>query len=76
MEKKFCEVIFRSWIVNKLEPWIVAASVNTAYEFEFVKETEKAVQLHIFNPKDKLNNGFNKWLPKSSIENLGWVLAK
>lgn len=76
MEKKFCEVKFKSWIIEKLESWVVAASVNTAYRFEVLKETEKAVQLHIFNPNNKLNNGFDKWLPKSSIENLGWVLAK
>jgi hypothetical protein len=41
-----------------------------------VKETEKAAQLHIFNSNDKLNHGFDKWFPKSCIENLGWVLAK
>ena len=39
MEKKFCEVKFKSWIINKLESWVIASSVNTAYRFEVVKET-------------------------------------
>ena len=74
--KKFSGVKFKSWFtMNKMESWELASSVNAAYKFEVVQESEKAVKLHVFDPNRKLSNGWSKWYPKSVIENLEYVLG-
>lgn len=60
-------------LVTKLEPWftakdkyLLAAGCNSDYEYEIIKETEKAIQIQIYCTKKTINN-WTKWIPKSVI---------
>lgn len=60
-------------LATKLEPWFInkdkyllAAGCNNDYEYEIIKETEKAICIQIFCTKKTINN-WTKWIPKSAI---------
>ena len=60
-------------LVTTLEPWflakdkyLAAAGCNNNYEYEIIKETEKAIQIQIYSSKKTINN-WTKWIPKSVI---------
>lgn len=73
--KKFSKIQFKSWFINKMESWELASSVNAAYVYEVTQESEKAVKLHVYDPNKVLSKGFEKWYPKSVIENIDEVLG-
>lgn len=72
--KDFRKIKFAKWFENKLmkDPWNTAAMVNNGFEFEVLKETEKAVQIKIINT-NKFMSSWNIWAPKSSIENIEYL---
>lgn len=71
---RFCELVLKSWFVDKQPDSFLSAHVNGAYRFEVKKESEKAVQIRIFK-QDKFSDTYDSsnwfvWIPKSVIDNL------
>ena len=59
-------------LATKLEPWFInkdkyllSAGCNNDYEYEIIKETEKAILIQIYCTKKTIN--WTKWIPKSAI---------
>lgn len=73
--KQFSKIQFVGWFIGKMKDWTVAASINPKYKYEIEKETEKAIQLHIFI-ENAISNGWYEWFPKSAIINIDEVLSK
>ena len=55
------------WFLEK-DVYLAAALCNVAYEFEQVRETEKAIEIKITNSSKKFNNTWTKWIPKSLMK--------
>jgi len=59
------------WYIEK-DKYLAAALCNDAYEFEQVRETEKAIEFKITNTylKKKINHTWTwtKWIPKALLK--------
>lgn len=67
--KKLTSLELKEWFVAKISTPLAAASVNTDYGYEIIKETEKAIQIRIVNTKKAIKTGeWLEWIPKSAIK--------
>lgn len=74
--KKLFDIELVGWFLMKQSSAFMAASVNSAYVYEVINETEKAIQISITKKDAVLPRGeWKMWLPKSVIKNLDEVLA-
>lgn len=66
---------FTTWFLMKQSnAALINASNYTDWEYEVIKETEKAIQIKLDRPNRISFNDWNQWIPKSAIENLNKVL--
>lgn len=71
--KKMINLNVKQWFALKNFDRELTDNPNTYFTIE--SETEKAVELKIFKPEYPNYPAFKKWIPKSIIENLDWVLG-
>ena len=74
--KKLHEMEFKLWFLMKQSnAALINASNYTDWEYEVIKETEKAIQIKLDRPnRSSLKADWHQWIPKSAIENLSEVL--
>ncbi len=69
--KKLVDLKLAMWFLNKNQ-YLLAAACNVAYEYEELKETEKAIQIRIISKDwsklEAARKNWTVWVPKSAIE--------
>lgn len=74
--KRFCDVSFESWFVNKMESWEISSLANAEFVYTIEKQTEKAICFRVQRKNDVFDKHFNVWAPKSAVRNLEEVLEE
>lgn len=75
MMKKMCKVMIKEWFLNKEFENSCEIKYNKNLYFTLECESTKAVELKIFKPAYPEYPTFFKWIPKSVIENIDYVLG-
>lgn len=73
--KKMSKVMIKEWFLNKEFDHPYEIKYNKNLYFTVERESTKAVELKIFKPDYPEYLTFFKWIPKSVIENIDYVLG-
>lgn len=74
--KRFCDVSFESWFVNRMKSREISFLANAEFVYTIEKQTEKAICFRVQRKNDVFDKHFNVWAPKSAVRNLEEVLEE
>lgn len=65
--RQLADLNFKMWWFDKQSTPFIHASVNAAYTYDVIRETEKAIQIRINKPSIFDDGSWKMWIPKSVI---------